>query len=143
MTEDEMMQDVVKNELTYTLYVKRVADMLGFQLDEDEDYILGQGAASTVYLVSQNNKYFALKFMYGAALGYGDVLVAQNKIQAAGLSRHVPAVVCSYGRNTPTLLRGEVTLPSYGVIVQEYAGITLKEFIPVATPTQLQKLQDN
>jgi serine/threonine protein kinase len=142
MTNKEIAERIVKDEQTYTVYVKSVAEMLGFELDEYNPYILGKGVSAIVYLVKRDNIYFALKFIKEVIETYGQLIIAQDMISEYDLSRYVPKFICTFSKYTPTILPYEINLPEYAIIIQEYTGLTLKEFIPLASLDQLYEIID-
>jgi hypothetical protein len=142
VTNKEIAEQIVKDEQIYTLYVKSVANMLGFELDEYNPYILGKGVTAIVYLVNRGNMHFALKFIKEVIETYGQLIIAQDMISEYGLSSYVPKFICTFSKCTPTMLPDQVNLPEYAVIIQEYTGITLKEFIPLASLDQLHEIVD-
>jgi serine/threonine protein kinase len=145
-TQKQHIENMVEDERKYSLFLHNFIKKFGYDLDLNSPYFVGFGSTAIVYNVSKNGQNYIMKFIWGNAPfeKYVTSLEGQMLVESAGLVSYVPKLYFSVFEHEPQIFdyltisnEKDSTSISYGIIIQEYAGVSLKTLKSHLSPSNI------
>jgi len=124
------IDEILQYDNRYTLQVQKIANNFGYDLHINEPYFAGFGSNSIVYFVYKDNHRYVLKYLFGDANNsdrIADEMRGYSNINETILKKYIPQIYITHYNYDE----------NYGIIISDYVGITLQNFMKTNPPSEI------